>query len=133
MTHVATIQWEKPVPPEPHSFEFPPPDLLTELVRLYFVHLDTCITLLHRPSFERSIAAGLHHSDAGFAGVVLAVCSIASRYTDDKRVLLEGYPTRHSSGYKWFRQLRLFNENYSRVPSLYDLQAICVRLSYPEF
>ncbi|KAJ2917687.1 hypothetical protein MD484_g2697, partial [Candolleomyces efflorescens] len=122
--------WEKSVPPERPSFIFPPPDLLTELVRLYFAHLDLCISLLHRPSFERSIAAGLHHSDVGFAGVVLAVCSVASRYTDDKRVLLEEYPTRHSSGYKWFRQLRLFNEDYPRVPSLYDLQAICLATVY---
>ena len=96
-SHIAIIQWEKPKPPETPSYEFPPPDLLNELVRLYFVHLDVCVSLLHRPTFERSIAAGLHHSDVGFAGVVLAVCSVASRYTGDERVLLEGYPSRHSS------------------------------------
>ncbi|KAJ7654343.1 hypothetical protein B0H17DRAFT_1099789, partial [Mycena rosella] len=36
---------------------------------------------------------------------VLAVCAVASKYSDDPRVLLEGTNTRLSSGWKYFCQL----------------------------
>jgi hypothetical protein len=44
--------------------------------------------LLHRPTFEKEIAEGLHKRNATFGAVVLVVCAIGSRYSDDPRVQL---------------------------------------------
>ncbi|KAK0449695.1 fungal-specific transcription factor domain-containing protein, partial [Desarmillaria tabescens] len=43
---------------------------------------------LHRPTLERSVIDGRHFKDASFAAVLLAVCAVASRYSDDPRVLV---------------------------------------------
>jgi hypothetical protein len=121
-------QWEQPPPPpENRPYEFPPLDLLEHLVQLYFDCVNIYIPLLHRPTFEKSLKAGLHVSDPDFGGVVMGVCGVAARYSNDDRVLLEGNTSYHSSGFKWFRQIRLFQESSRRAPSLYELQALCVR------
>ncbi|KAJ7114697.1 hypothetical protein C8R44DRAFT_880780 [Mycena epipterygia] len=64
---------------------FPEPDLLSELIALYFEHVNPYYPLLHRPTFERSVADGLHTRDASFGAVVLPVSAIASRFSDDVR------------------------------------------------
>lgn len=123
-----SAKWEKPSAPNDYPLDFPAPDLLNRLVSLFFINLNAFVPLLHRPTFEKGIASGQHLSDAGFANVVLAVCAVASRFLKDDRVLLEGFPSRHSSGYKWYRQMNLFHESTLRPPSLYDVQAFCVRI-----
>ena len=104
--------------------EFPDPDLLQDLVNLYFS--DPINLLLHKPSFQRSISAGLHLRDEGFGGVVLLVCAIASRMSDDKRVLLPGSDQWETAGWRWFRQIRRTHRFLPQVPTLYDLQMYCV-------
>jgi hypothetical protein len=73
------FQWETQPTPPPPVYEFPPQDLLNSLVSVYFKRINIVMCLLHRPTFERSIAAGLHLIDPGFGAVVLAVCALASR------------------------------------------------------
>jgi hypothetical protein len=119
-------QWEQPPAPENRPYDFPPPDLLEHLVQLYYDCVNIYAPLLHRPTFERSLKAELHLSDPDFGGVVMGVCALAARYSNDDRVLLEGNTSYHSSGFKWFRQIRLFQESFRRAPSLYELQALCV-------
>jgi hypothetical protein len=98
-------------------------------VDLYFDNVNFYMPLLHRPTIDRALKEGLHRSDPGFAGVVLAMCALGSRYSNDRRVLLEGANgSLHSSGFKWFRQIRMFGEFCLRAPSLYELQALCVRM-----
>ncbi|KAJ7688585.1 hypothetical protein B0H17DRAFT_1180517 [Mycena rosella] len=84
---------------------FPDDDLLTSLVNLYFEQINPIIGILHSPTFRQSIAEGLHFRDQAFGAVLLAVCSVASRYSDDPRVLLEGVNSELSCGWKWFHQL----------------------------
>jgi hypothetical protein len=69
----------------------------------------------------------MHFRDPQFGAVVLAVCALASRYSDDPRVFIEGTNSEHSSGWKWYRQVRPFRATFSPLPSLYQLQLICVR------
>lgn len=103
--------------------------------------------LLHRPTFERSVREGLHKRDVDFGCVLLLVCALGSRYSDDLRVVLEdAFPEQsamsetsaeeeerarrwrwHSAGWKWFRQV----QNYKcllnlEAPTLADLQILCV-------
>ncbi|KAJ2935650.1 hypothetical protein H1R20_g1444, partial [Candolleomyces eurysporus] len=123
-------KWEKAPPPDNRPFDFPEPDLLEKLVELYFDNVNFYMPLLHRPTIDRGLKEGLHLSDPGFAGVALAMCALGARYANDERVLLEGTNSLHSSGFKWFRQIRLFGEFSLRAPSLYELQALCLAVNY---
>ncbi|KAG6911119.1 hypothetical protein DXG01_003859 [Tephrocybe rancida] len=72
---------------------FPPVDLVPELIRVYFVHSNVPLPLLHRPTFERQWNENLHHTNAWFAAVCLGVFSIASRWSNDTRVIPDGART----------------------------------------
>lgn len=82
---------------------FPPPDLSASLIDLYFRHVNPFLPLLHEPTFRASYAAGHYRRDVKFGGVVLLVFAIASRYSNDPRVLLAGAP-RSSAGWKFYIQ-----------------------------
>lgn len=121
--------WEIIPDPEHQPYVFPEQDLLLHLVERYFTCKNDLLPILHRPSFERALHSGLHLVDDQFGGTVLAVCAIASLFTNDPRVLLEeaGYPEQ-SGGYKYFRQLRLTTQSILRDPTLYDVQLYAVRI-----
>ncbi|KAF9454031.1 hypothetical protein P691DRAFT_657228 [Macrolepiota fuliginosa MF-IS2] len=112
------------------KFVFPETDLLGELVALYFERFDVHVPLLHRPTFERDLANDLHLHDTGFGQVVLMVCALASRSTDNPRVMLPGDKTCLSSGFKYFSQTQLLRNKLLEKPSLYDLQYYCLVIPY---
>ncbi|KAJ2915987.1 hypothetical protein MD484_g4430, partial [Candolleomyces efflorescens] len=124
------LPWELPPPPIKNPLDFPPPDLLKDLVDIYFVYVNTYCPFIHRPTFEKALQDGLHHSDPEFGMVVLGVCAVAARYSDDPRVILEGTSSLHSNGFKWFRQIEIFHEASQRAPSLYDLQTLYLSITY---
>ncbi|KDQ57491.1 hypothetical protein JAAARDRAFT_58100 [Jaapia argillacea MUCL 33604] len=69
---------------------FPPPDLAQSLIDLYFHHSNTQFPLLHRPTFERQWASGLHTRDVWFACLSMSLFAVGSRWSDDERVLSDG-------------------------------------------
>ncbi|KAH9025471.1 hypothetical protein EDB85DRAFT_2149808 [Lactarius pseudohatsudake] len=93
------------------DYTFPEPDLIDQLVDLYFSRINLFLPLLHRPTFERHLRDGLHFRDQAFASVLLCLCACASRYSDDPRVLLEGSTAWHSSGWKWFSQVQMLRRS----------------------
>ncbi|KAI0794216.1 fungal-specific transcription factor domain-containing protein [Fomes fomentarius] len=124
-THRAcVVQWLE------HAYErkpptvtsFPPDDLLESLVSLYFRHMNDTLPLFHEPTFRNGVKNGLHLRHGGFGATVLLVCANASRYTDDRRVLVDGSENWESAGWKWY----LAVEDTRKVPlapaQLYDLQ-----------
>ncbi|KAJ6507176.1 fungal-specific transcription factor domain-containing protein [Mycena vitilis] len=122
--------WEQsPAPPLP-AYDFPAEDLLDDLVSLYFSRVNIVLSMLHRPTFERSVASGLHLIDYAFGGLLLAVCALASRYSDDPRVVLKGTNTKLSSGWEWFRQIQYPGRDFYLVRTLYDLQRIFLSVIY---
>ncbi|KAJ7020005.1 fungal-specific transcription factor domain-containing protein [Mycena alexandri] len=122
--------WElSPSPPAP-VYHFPPDDLLNSLVATYFNRINIIMALLHRPTFERSIASGLHLLDNSFGSVVLAVCALASRYSDDPRVVLEGTNSRLSAGWEWFRQIQYPGRDFYLARTLYDVQRLFLSVAY---
>jgi hypothetical protein len=110
----------------PHAgpYVFPEPDLLSSLVGLYFSRVNIFYPLLHRPTFDRSVAAGLHLRDTDFAAVVLLVCAIASRFSDDPRACDADEPL--NCGWQFFGQLPLKISHLFEPPTLYHLQYYCV-------
>ncbi|KAI5115861.1 hypothetical protein M0805_001580 [Coniferiporia weirii] len=103
------------------QYHYPPDDLMPELVDSYFANLNLFFPLLHRPSFERALADRRHHTDIGYGSVVLLVCALGARWSDDPRCLLEGM-SKHSSGWKWFDQVQVHRKSFVGAPRLYDLQ-----------
>ncbi|KAJ3729514.1 fungal-specific transcription factor domain-containing protein [Lentinula raphanica] len=107
------------------TLRFPEEDLLHELIDAYFVHFEPFLPLLHRPTFEKSIAEGLHLRDRGFGQVVLGVCAVASRHSGDPRNMPEGTQSDHSLGWRWYSQISLDVSSFLEAPRLYDLQ-LCI-------
>ncbi|KAJ6541641.1 fungal-specific transcription factor domain-containing protein, partial [Mycena capillaripes] len=125
-----TIQpWEKLIIEPPHQV-FPDNDLIKNLIKIYFEQINPIMGILHFPSFHRSFLDGLHFREPEFGAVVLAVCALASRHSDDRRVFLEGTDSEHSCGWKWFRQVRPLRASFSPEPSLCQLQLICLSSIY---
>ncbi|KAJ7661670.1 fungal-specific transcription factor domain-containing protein [Mycena rosella] len=122
--------WEKPPSPPVPVFSFPPRDLIDSLVSIFFKRFNILVGILHEPTFKRSIATGFHLVHHPFGAVVLAVCALASRYSEDPRVVLEGTNSRLSSGWEWFRQVQHLQRDISVVPTLYDLQRIIISILY---
>ncbi|KAF7353501.1 Zn(2)-C6 fungal-type domain-containing protein [Mycena sanguinolenta] len=112
-------------------FLFPDPDLLSALIDLYFAHKNLYFPILHRPTFERSIADGLHTHDIIFGSVVLLVCAIASRYSDDVRLQQENEPLRR--GWQFFDQLPPHSNHIFQTPTVYHLQYYCLAAWFLEF
>ncbi|KAJ7110294.1 hypothetical protein C8R43DRAFT_1042538 [Mycena crocata] len=125
------LPWEASDPRfEPPVIQiFPADDLLRDLVDIYFTQLNIFFFVLHRPTFERALADGVHFSDHRFGSVVLAVCALASKNSDDERVLLPG-EGELSAGWKWFRQIPRPFSGTLATASLYDLQLCCLYIFF---
>ncbi|KAJ7304700.1 fungal-specific transcription factor domain-containing protein [Mycena albidolilacea] len=110
------------------AFMFPSYPLMSELIDLYFTHSNMYLPLLHRPTFERSVAKGLHLRDDGFAGTLLLVCAIASRWSMDPATAEKGL----ECGWEWFDQVPLAGNRLLSRPTLYDLQHYCLAALFLE-
>ena len=113
--------------PDPSMFEYPERDLLWSLVDHYFYEVHIFFPLLHRPTFERELAEGLHLRDLMFGNTVLLVCALGSKFSDDPRVLVEGSGTTRSSGHKWYAQVDFGKTSFDKEASLHELQMYAVR------
>ncbi|KAJ7105824.1 fungal-specific transcription factor domain-containing protein [Mycena epipterygia] len=114
------------------QYVFPDADLLSTLVDLYFANTSIYYPLLHRPTFERAIADGLHMQDSSFGAVVLVVCAIGSRFSDDERVCPPGEePLR--CGWQYFDQLPHVIDHMFARPTLYQMQYYCLATLFLEF
>ncbi|KAJ7725326.1 hypothetical protein B0H16DRAFT_1895115, partial [Mycena metata] len=98
---------------------YPDRDLIASLLRLYFDIIHPTVPILHRPSFEKSVADGLHLTDMEFGGLLLSVLAAASRYSDDPRVFVEGDASL-SSGWKWAKKVHIARSLFE--PTIYELQ-----------
>ncbi|THH00006.1 hypothetical protein EW026_g2466 [Hermanssonia centrifuga] len=107
---------------ETRHIYFPEKDLMESLIDLYFTRSGLYLPIFHRPTFERDVRVGLHIHDQGFGSVVLLVCALGARFSNDPRVLLEGIKDQHSAGWKWFRQVHWVRRSLLVPPRLSDLQ-----------
>ncbi|KAH6899488.1 fungal-specific transcription factor domain-containing protein [Coprinopsis sp. MPI-PUGE-AT-0042] len=115
-------KWDSPPPRAEPVFRFPEPDLLDHLVQVYFQTIDNLVPVFHRPSFERAVKAGLHHTDTCFAKCLLAMCAIAARHSRDRRVIENPGDPEMKAGHQWFSQIEVFKQSFEKPPTLYELQ-----------
>ncbi|KAF7349016.1 Zn(2)-C6 fungal-type domain-containing protein [Mycena venus] len=106
--------------------KFPSEALLGELIELYFTHQNIYLPLLHRPTFERSVAQGLHLKDDGFAATLLLVCAIGSRWSMNPSVT----HTNLACGREWFDQVPPMGSRFWGQATLYDLQYYCLAVMF---
>jgi hypothetical protein len=85
--------------------------------------------LLHRPTFEKSVSEGLHHTNAMFGATLLLVCAHGARYSDEPRVLAAESP--RSAGWRWFEQVNILRKSLYHRTNLYELQMHAVSCSSP--
>ncbi|KAJ7486084.1 fungal-specific transcription factor domain-containing protein [Mycena galericulata] len=112
------LPWEQELYDQQPHYVYPPADLIDSLLELYFTNVHPTLPILHRPSFERSVAEGLYLTDTKFGAALLAVLAIASRYSDDPRVLVDA--NTHSSGWKFVAQIQIVPRFFD--PSIYEVQ-----------
>ncbi|KAJ7037835.1 fungal-specific transcription factor domain-containing protein [Mycena alexandri] len=114
------LPWEKERYTKSRTlYLYPDRDLIASLLRLYFDIIHPTVPILHRPSFEKSVADGLHLTDMEFGGLLLSVLATASRYSDDPRVFVEGDASL-SSGWKFANQVKIARNLFE--PTIYELQ-----------
>ncbi|KAK0207606.1 fungal-specific transcription factor domain-containing protein [Armillaria fumosa] len=110
--------WQRPISEDVPPLRFPPPDLLDHLVSIFLNTTNVHFFILHGPTFRREIAAGTHFSVRDFGNLVLGVCAVASRHSDDPRV---GPPAQ--AGWEWYLQLRPIHlSRFSAPATLWELQ-----------
>ncbi|KAK7048214.1 Zn(2)-C6 fungal-type domain-containing protein [Favolaschia claudopus] len=107
-------------------FVYPDNDLMESLVNLYFANFHPTTPVVHRPSVEQAIAEGLHLRDVGFGGVLLAILGLASRYSSDPRVLIDGNSL--SAGWKFINQIRIPRRLFE--PTIHEVQIYCLMSYY---
>ncbi|KAJ7782275.1 fungal-specific transcription factor domain-containing protein [Mycena maculata] len=122
LIHHVRRQWEEDLYNQRPHYVYPECDLIASLLELYFTNVHPTFPVLHRPSFEQCVAKKLHLSDPGFGAVLLAVLAIASRYSDDPRVMVDGNPL--SSGWKFVAQVQVVRTYFK--PSIHQVQFYCV-------
>ncbi|THU89665.1 hypothetical protein K435DRAFT_841716 [Dendrothele bispora CBS 962.96] len=124
--------WSSPwisYPRDSGPYRFPDPDLLSRLVNLYFDRHAVIFPLLHRSTFERDLAQGLHFWNKDFAGLVLALSALGSRYLEDP-------PTHdpdsvYDLGWQWFKQIqRSPHWDYVKPAPLHQVQMLCLTCFY---
>ena len=108
----------------PPDRTFPPTDLMAKLIDGYFDNLNVYMPLLHTPSFQRNVRDGVHLREPLFGAVVLLVCAIGSRWTDDPRVQTDDGTT---PGWRWFTQVDTVRWSIFERPTVEDVQACAVR------
>ncbi|KAJ7644387.1 fungal-specific transcription factor domain-containing protein [Roridomyces roridus] len=118
--------WEDAFYKQRPRYHYPEPDLIDSLVKLYFENIHFFLPLLHRPSFERQVAERLHLSDSKFGATLLAVLGLASRYSDDPRVLIDGNTL--SSGWLFVVQVQTIQNFFE--PTVHDVQFYCLMTLY---
>ncbi|KAJ7238811.1 hypothetical protein B0H12DRAFT_1237715 [Mycena haematopus] len=106
------LPWEKEALEQKIHYVYPPSDLISSLLDLYFANVHDTFPILHRPTFERSVADDLHLTDVDFGGTLLAVLAVASRYSNDPRVFVAG-DTSLSSGWKCIVYVPLLFARYA--------------------
>ncbi|KAG8890326.1 hypothetical protein FRB98_009394 [Tulasnella sp. 332] len=115
------------------SLRFPPPDLIRTLVDHFFDDFTPLLPLLHRSSFERQYAEGQHRHDLDFARLLLIVCSIGGRYSNDARVCLTspaGEIEWSSAGWMYFAQVYQSIKPMPASCKLVDLQIMALMTNY---
>ncbi|CDO74459.1 hypothetical protein BN946_scf184979.g14 [Trametes cinnabarina] len=77
---------------------FPPEDLAETLIHDYFQYNNLTFPLLHRPTFERQWRDKLYTRNVWFACICVTIFGLASRWSEDPRVLPDEVADKAAAG-----------------------------------
>jgi len=100
---------------------------MRHLLDNYFDIHNIIFPILHRPTFERSLADKLHERNESFGEVVLLMCAVACRYSDDPRVTHPITTSTSNTGWNFFNQVDRLRRIRLLGHQLYDFQVYAVR------
>ncbi|KAG8943600.1 hypothetical protein FRC04_002761 [Tulasnella sp. 424] len=127
-------EWIYNAPPPLDSLTFPPDDLMDELIELCFKTIMVLFPVVHRPTLEKQRRENRHRNDINFARVLLGVCAIGARFSDDERVCLpseDGSGVEwNSAGWKYFTQIVSLKRPILSPAGLSDLQSTALSAIY---
>ena len=101
---------------------------MRHLLDNYFNIHNIILPILHRPTFERSLVDKLHERNESFGEVVLLMCAVACRYSDDPRVTHPITTSTSNTGWNLFNQVDRLRRTRLIGHQLYDAQVYAVRL-----
>jgi len=109
------------------SLDFPPQDLLNELIDIHFRISHCTMPIIHEPRFRKRVQEGLHRQDLQFGRLVMMMCALSSRDSDDPRVLVP-WQMEYSAGWTYYKQVHIVHNGMFEPSGLCELQMYCVRL-----
>jgi len=98
-----------------------------DLIDIHFQTSHCTMPVLYEPKFRKDVQDGLHYKDPFFGGVVMMMCAVSSRYSDDPRVVVPGEKL-YSAGWKYYEQVQIMRKSMFEPPSLHELQMYCVSI-----
>ncbi|GAK63393.1 uncharacterized protein PAN0_003d1597 [Moesziomyces antarcticus] len=108
-------------------YTLPDHDLIRDLLDLFFEKLHPLMPIVHRPSLERDLASGRADVDSAFRGFVFTILAIASRFSNDPRVLADsGDPD--TAGDHFAAASRLYHQVYAA--SLINVQVMIITATF---
>ncbi|TKY86712.1 hypothetical protein EX895_004352 [Sporisorium graminicola] len=108
-------------------YTLPDRDLIDDLFEVFFQQLHPLMPIVHRPSLERDLATGRADKDSAFRGFVFTILAIASRFSNDPRVLAtSGDPD--TAGDHFAAASRLYHQVYAA--SLINVQVMILTATF---
>lgn len=87
----AAPPWDFQYNPQPPAiYQFPAADLMDSVIDLYFTHFGHYWPILHEPTFRKSYRSRLYEEDTRFGGLLLVVCTLGARFSEDPRCRWNG-------------------------------------------
>ncbi|KIK55975.1 hypothetical protein GYMLUDRAFT_47450 [Collybiopsis luxurians FD-317 M1] len=121
--------WQQDLIVKNPPLEFPADDLMQDLMDCYFTNFNHVFPVLHRPLFLKSLRECAHVHSRQFGELVLAVCALGARFSNDPRVF-EDTSIESSIGWKWIRQIQPLNRSFVEPPSVYEVQMFAIYISF---
>ncbi|CBQ71772.1 related to transcriptional activator Mut3p [Sporisorium reilianum SRZ2] len=108
-------------------YTLPDRDLIKDLLDVFSQQLHPLMPIVHRPSLERDLATGRADKDSAFRGFVFTIFAIASRFSNDPRVLADsGDPD--TAGDHFAAASRLYHQVYAA--SLINVQVMILTATF---
>ncbi|KAJ1028723.1 hypothetical protein NDA16_001889 [Ustilago loliicola] len=108
-------------------YTLPDRDLINDLFDVFFEQLHPLMPIVHRPSLERDLSTGRADKDSAFRGFVFTILAIASRFSNDRRVLADsGDPD--TAGDHFAAASRLYHQVYAA--SLINVQVMILTATF---
>ncbi|CDW98074.1 hypothetical protein, partial [Sporisorium scitamineum] len=108
-------------------YTLPDHDLIKDLFDVFFQQLHPLMPIVHRPSLERDLATGRADKDSAFRGFVFTILAIASRFSNDPRVLADSADP-DTAGDHFAAASRLYHQVFAA--SLINVQVLILTATF---